>query len=349
MEALWREMGRSWPVAAPHALFTERLGTTAVDTLRHLGLLRREPLRDGDRYPCDGCSRGREVVIDQGAWAVCTCHPTWCEPIELSVAELLSLDPQKLVTWLRQLFSLSGPSQPPTWNGIGLLGERQIGFERLQFAFVPRPSTLNPAQLSRWLTDHRSTLTVLLAPHREALPTASALPSDPPFCWLTLSDVVDTQSGTVDLSELLLRYPIPGADLGALLYPRFALVLTHDQIHYAGQPLTLDRRPLVADFLRLLADQPNRFICRRDLMLNLYPDEITNRGRILAEPFILERRIRQLASDLGKVFAEVDPHDLPANPIENLRSRSDLEGGYRLALPPEEVFIHRCRPPPNPL
>ncbi|MFT7519567.1 MAG: hypothetical protein ACI9MC_001709, partial [Kiritimatiellia bacterium] len=195
-------------------------------------------------------------------------------------------------------------------------------------------------RLSLWLARHTARVTILLAPTRNSRPSTTPA-SKGQVLWLSLDQVIDLHTGSADLSELPIRLQLAGANLGELLWPRFALVVdpVEQRFYYAGQALDIERRPRLVELLRILAARPNQWVCRRDLVLGLYPDEITNRGKLLTDPGKIERRLRQLVSDLGKAFKAVDSRGLPTNPIENLRARSDLEGGYRLGLPPRQVFI----------
>lgn len=338
MQALWNHMVRSWPVVAPEPVLADAIGKQLMRALIELRLLRSEPIREHSRYPCEGCPRGRQVVQHEGTWAVCTCASVGCEPVDLRAAEQLELDDGALTQRVRGLLKLDGPFEPTRWNRVALLGERRIGVERVVFGFVPRPLCVSTERLGMWLTRQQARTTVLLAPTRDSRLTATPSGAGR-VVWLSLDEVVDLEKGTADLSELALRVELPGADLGELLWPRFSLVLGSGRYSYAGQALGLERHPRVADLLQALAARPGHWVSRRDLVLAVYPDEITNRGKLLTDPVKLERRLRQLVSDLGKAFKAVDPRGLPANPIENLRSRSDLEGGYRLALSPDRVFI----------
>ncbi len=337
MQALWKHMVDTWPVTAPAPLLADTLGEGLLETLGELRLLRREPIRERSTYPCDHGPRGRRVVVHEGVWAVCTSSFDGCEPIDLTSVDQIELDSTALIHRLRELLRLDGPFEPTRWNRVARVGERRLGVERAVFGLVPRPLCVSPERLLSWLGQQQARLTVLLAPTRNsrlsATPTITGR-----VIWLSLDEVVDLQMRTAALSELALRVPLPGAGLGELLWPRFSLVIDGDRCSYAGQALGIERHPRVSELLRTLARRPNQWVCRRDLFIAVYPDEITNRGKLLTDPVKLERRLRQLISDLGKAFRSIAPHALSANPIENLRSRSDLEGGYRLAIEPERVF-----------
>ncbi|MEO0601149.1 MAG: hypothetical protein AAF211_06920 [Myxococcota bacterium] len=191
-------------------------------------------------------------------------------------------------------------------------------------------------RLDRWLAEHPYGLNVLLALVRDAIPPRS--PSN--AMWLSLDETVDLVSGTADLSELAVHHDLGGDHL-ELLTPRHALVIDSkcEDVRYGGRRLAIERRPMQRSLLHILAKRPNEWVCRRELLVTLYADEITSSGRYLTDPTNLERRMRQLVSDLRHSFEDVGAPDLPPHPIENQRSRSDVEGGYRLALRPEQVWM----------
>lgn len=333
----WRRMAQGWPIAAPHPLIEESLGADVLDVLSRHGLLVRQPLLDGAPIVDLACSSGRVLVVADGdAVAMCTGTPACCEPVELDAPERLLVDPIAFAALLRELLGLDGPTERPHWNHVALLGERLLGAERVRFAFVPRPGCVTPTRLERWLAAHPCGLTVLLAPVRDAIP-----PTSPPTTmWLSLDETVDLVAGTADLSELAVHHDLAGDHL-ELLTPRHALVIgaEPEEVLYGGRRLAIERRPLQRTLLCILAERPSEWVCRRELLVALYADEITSSGRYLTDPTNLERRMRQLISDLRHSFQDVGAPDLPPHPIENQRSRSDVEGGYRLALRPEQVWM----------
>lgn len=337
MKRLWQQMAQGWPIAAPHPIITESLGAEVVELLTLHGLLVSQPLLDGATVVDLACSSGRVLVVtDEGAVAMCTGTPACCEPVELDAPERLLLDPTAFTALLRDLLGLDGPIERPHWNHVALLGERRLGPNRVRFAFVPRPRCVTTTRLERWLAAHPFGLTVLLAPIRDAIP-----PMSPPnTLWLSLDETVDLVTGTADLSELAAHHDLGGDHL-ELLTPRHALVIgaESEDVLYGGRRLAIERRPLQRMLLRLLAERPNEWVCRRDLLVALYADDISSSGRYLTDPTSLERRMRQLVSDLRHSFEDVGAPDLPSHPIENQRSRSDVEGGYRLALRPDQVWM----------
>lgn len=337
MIALWERMALDWPIAAPLPMLVERLGREVVDVLTRKGLLVRQPLRDGAPLGDHGCLHGRElVVLDEGAVAVCTGTPACCEPVRLAAPERLVLDPLAFMALLRDLLGLVGPAETPHWNHVTLLGERRVGTRRVHFAFVPRPSCVTATRLARWLKTHPAGLTVLVAPIRNAIPATSPKRTT----WLSLDETVDLPTGTADLSELAENHELGWSDL-ELLWPRFPLVIGDESegVRYGGQRIPIERSPRQRTLLRILAERPNAWVSRRELLLALYPDEITSSGRMLTEATNLERRMRQLVCELRQSFVDAAAPDLPPHPIENQRGRSDVEGGYRLALRPEQVWM----------
>lgn len=337
MNALWQRMARDWPIAAPRPVLVERLGDDVVEQLTRHELLVRQPLRDGDPLGYLGCLHGRVLVVtDEQASAVCSGTPACCEPIELDAPERLVLDPAGFTARLRRLLGLTGPAEPPHWNHVALLGERRLGTDRVRFAFVPRPECVTRTRLKRWLRAQPTGLTVLLAPTRDVIP-----PTTPNHTvWLSLDETVDLVRGTADLSELQVHPELEAGDPD-LLKPHYPLVIGSEAegVFYGGQRLAIDRRPMQRTLLCILAQHPGDWVCRRDLLLRLYPAEITTSGRMLVDPTHLERRMRQLVSDLRQSFAGARAQGLPLHPIENQRSRSDVEGGYRLALRPDQVWM----------
>jgi hypothetical protein len=321
MQALWNNLATRWPLSAPAPTFKSWLGD-AFGQVQSLRLLRRTPIRDGDLYP-SACDQDRIVTKSiQGLVATCTCVPPNCLDATSDPPELHALDDRALIALLRAALGLNGPAEGPHRHRPTALGARSFGTTTVQF----RLSLATPSE-----STHRNIVTLV--------PTADQLPTDPTPNCLALADLVDLQTGVADLADLVLNDIAPH-NL-ELLWPRYALTVEGQRFHYAGQRLPLDRHPRLAALLTALAKSPSRWLNRQDLVLALYPDAITTRGRLLEDPIKLDRRIRQVVSDLGKAFATVDPHDLAANPIENLRARSDAEGGYRLALPPDRIFIHQ--------
>jgi hypothetical protein len=221
------------------------------------------------------------------------------------------------------------------------LGERRFGATAVGLLWAPRPHTVDADTLAPCLWDAPARVLALV-------PSLAALAPDRParvgrveLHWAGLAEVLRLgPPPQADLSELVLRWGLDGEELGAWLAPRFALV--HDagagRAWYGGRRLDLDRRPLVARLLGELAARPGRWVPRADLLVALWPDEFTSRGRLRADPVKLDRRLRQLASELNRLFTLADPPDLPAAPVENLRTCSDLDGGYRLGLPVERVI-----------
>ena len=96
------------------------------------------------------------------------------------------------------------------------------------------------------------------------------------------------------------------------------------------------RRVAELALVQALLDAGDNYATRGELLPVLFPDEFTNRGRVLTDPTKLDRRLRQLVS---RVNAHVGQHPDGRPLIGNLRARSDVEGGYRIEVDPDRRFI----------
>ncbi|MBX2802359.1 MAG: hypothetical protein KTR31_32065 [Myxococcales bacterium] len=352
MKRLWRAMATEWPIGGPRPLVVDRLGVHTVRYADDLGWWVRRPLVVGDPYPSQGCEHGRVVTGTSPAdvWAICTGSPPCCDATPLSTTQVVELDVHQLVVRLRRSLGVRGAHSVPRWDAIALLGIRTFGSRTVSFALIPRPSALPQGAIEDWIAARPGMAHVFVTPSRDELP--SRLTPRPGVAWLCLEDTwrpIYTEgpcpppAAEMDLSDLVLFGLIPmESGFEALLWPRFALVLAGERTVYAGRALPLRRRPRMSRLLGALAARPSEWVCRRDLLLHVFDDEITSTGRYLTEPTRLERRLRQLVSGLSALLRSTEPgtdSDLPDRPIQNLRSRSDLEGGYRLALPSPQVLV----------
>lgn len=321
------------------------VGAPQVERLLAAGLLLAAPLADGDSYPCDehaepGCCR---VVVREpgGVRAVCGLHVPRCEPVEIAPEDAVTLrvDPVRFQAALARALGLA-PVAPETPDPVRplVLGDRCIGATVVRFLLVPRPRrTLARHGLTGLVPAPDGVLVVLLAFHPEAVPAAARAAPPPGAEWLLLSDVlrVEGTAPVADLSTFLLRHRFPGVDLGRELWPPWTLVVDEGarRFHYGGRPLDLDRHEVAARLLVALARQAGRFVPRRDLLVAVWPDEFSVRGKARMDLDALDRRLRQTRSVLSDAFRALPPRPgLVHDPVENLRARSDEEGGYRLAV-----------------
>ena len=96
--------------------------------------------------------------------------------------------------------------------------------------------------------------------------------------------------------------------------------------------------PQALRLLRLLAARAGQFVPRRELWRDLWADEHTRDGRLArgTNPDVLDRRLRLLVLELRRALGTLGSQ--VASAVENRRGDED-EGGYRLALPPDQVQV----------
>ncbi len=358
LEPFWRLVAADPGLRLPYKHLQELVGGDGVAALLATGLVFRVPMEDGEDYPCTeggepGCCRHLVADGDGGLVAVCGASlGRLCpdEPVRAEEAQWLAVEPVSFGRAVCRLLGLSGGGLETTFSeGPQQLGVRRFGRTEVAFHLVSWPRLVLQGAHLEVLARRISGVvapTVLLAPSSASLPPSVARGTPHGLEWLCLDQVLPLvgERVQVDLSPFLLRHRFPGVELGPALWPAFALVIDREngKRFYAGQELGLARSPLAARFLDLMAAQPGVFIPRSELLVELWPDAFTTRGRALEDPDALDRRLRQLRGELGKVFRGLHRvQGLPHDPVENLRGRSDVEGGYRMNLRPHRVLVHR--------
>lgn len=335
MKSLWRAMDKGWALIGPEPALQHQLGH-GLQQLNELGLLRREPYQEGGSYPCTYCSQNRRVVEYEGTWAVCTSPEDACEPMDISTVDRVEVDETGIAGLLREVLRLDGPAEPLHPARPVRVGDRALGGRRVVFAFV-RPLRARERDVLDWIRLQPEAGVVLLQPRRSNQPDW-ALPRG--ATWVALDDHVDLAQGVADLSSVAIGMDLEGQELAQLLRPKFDLVIDRRGAgFYGGARVGQGRSERLLQLLRVLASRPGEWLSRREIQRELYPDEVTNRGRLLTDPETLDRRLRQQISSLGKALANAGESAGLKNPIENLRARSDTEGGYRLSLLPSRIYL----------
>lgn len=336
MRDLWQAMDLGWALIGPEPTLHQQFGS-ALRQLSELDLLRREPYQEGQSYPCTYCSQNRRVVEFEGTWAVCTSPEDACAPMDISAVDRVEVDETRVANLLREVLRLKGPAEALQAARPVRIGDRVLGGQRVVFAFV-RPLRVRERDVLDWIRLQPEDSVVLLHPRRSNQPDW-ALPRE--ATWLALDEHVDLAQGTVDLSAIAIGMDLEGQELAELLRPHFDLVIDRrGEAFYGGARVGQGRSERLVELLRVLAHRPGEWLNRRELQRELYPDEITNRGRLLTDPETLDRRLRQQVSSLGKALAKAGESAGLRNPIENLRARSDTEGGYRLSLLRSRIYLH---------
>jgi hypothetical protein len=211
----------------------------------------------------------------------------------------------------------------------------------LSFTWCHRPRKLDLTKVERLVEDTSPDALVVLVPARRSLDRV--VPSRmgrTRIFWLPLEEVLTLEHiDRVDLSELWLRF---GLGTIELLWPRYDLVLDDAKALWGGRWVELGRNPQHRLLVDSLLAANGLYVSRGDLLPTLFPDEFTNRGRMLSDPGKLDRRLRQLVS---RVNAHFGPHPDGRALIGNLRARSDIDGGYRIEVDPHRFYtpqeVHR--------
>ncbi|MCB9694501.1 MAG: hypothetical protein H6736_22045 [Alphaproteobacteria bacterium] len=307
----------------------ERRWGVALDRLRDAGVLRVRGPREGESFPCGvdgepGCAR--ELVLEGDAWlAVCGSDSPYCEP-EAVDARFADLSEAGLLAFLARVCGVEGP---PVGEGLVDLGTRRVGPHTLGFAWAHRPQTLDLTKVERLVEASVPNALVVLVPARRSLQrVVPARLGRTRVLWLPLDEVIEDPD-RLDLAELWLRFGLGSIEL---LWPRFDLVLDGPMALWGGRWVELARNPQHRLLVDTLLAAHGQYVSRADLLPTLFPDEFTNRGRMLSDPGKLDRRLRQLVS---RVNAHFGAHPDGRALIGNLRGRSDLDGGYRIEVDPD--------------
>lgn len=314
-------------VAIPIKRARRRWGST-LDALQARGVVQVVEPREYDMWldnACGGCER--ELIREDGKW-LAICQIGWCEHAEVDARRARVLG-KALARTLAAACGLPPDAQQS--GEIWTLGERRVGRSTVLFLWCPLPHRIESLHVDRIVDDRAPNAMVVLCPHqRVARPHRRRCGTR--VVWLAL-DQVWTTPQRLDLAELWLRFRLGGPDL---LWPRFDLVVDAHRLLWGGRWVTLSRNPQHRTLVDELLRAGDGFATRGDLLPVLFPDEFTNRGRMLSDPTKLDRRLRQLVS---RVNAHVGAHPDGRALIGNLRARSDIEGGYRIEVDSDRRFI----------
>ncbi len=299
---------------------------SALDVLEARGLVQLVAAREHDLWfdnACGGCDR--ELLREGERW-LAICRTGFCQPDEVDPRRARVL--AHAVTLA--LAAACGVEPGPLDAEFCVLGQRRIGGDGLLFAWCPRPSRVDPVRLDRLVDDHAPEALVVLAPIRSVAPPVRRR-GRTRILGLGLADVW-THPDRLDLSELWLRFRLGSPDL---LWPRYDLVVDGTRLLWGGRWVSVGRNPQHQALVQALLDAGDNYATRGDLLPVLFPDEFTNRGRVLTDPTKLDRRLRQLVSRLN---AHAGAHPDGRSLVGNLRARSEVEGGYRIEVARDRRF-----------
>lgn len=353
MEPFWSRLARGFWIGAPVDRLRAVLGVPLCEDLEAAGLLRREPLQDGDPFPCDeragtGCSR--QVVGDPstGAVAVCGLDSRQCadERIPPESGYRLVLDEDRVIEAIAEALDLGSPPRPPHERGAPIpLGWREFGRARVRFLLVRRAGTeLTPFRL-QVLAPTEASPVVLVAAHGSAIPSSTrSLCQVPNLEWVFLGEDATLAGGrlTVDLGPWLQRAGLPAVDWGRELFPRRWLVidLGSGRCFWSGRELRLAGSDKQRELLLALAERPGTALSRRTLQARVWAEDFTPRGHATEDVEVLDTRLRQTRLALERAFEDVGAGPpLPRQPVRHRSPHDPSAGSTWLDVPAERVLI----------
>lgn len=326
--------------ALPVASWRAEVGAELVATLRGLRWLESRPLSEGGWFPCpsgagDGCPR-RVVQLRGQLVAVCGQEIDQCDDVVIADddAEVLAVTTGSLRAGIAAAVGLDevergqGPRSGPV-----RLGERQFGDERAAFYFAAR---VGRRGFHDWLdatvTRERGRAVALLVARGAGLPVEQAAELRRAGVFVLGLDRtlrLSVREAVIDLAEFVIERRFAGVDPGALLWPRYELVLDPEggRHWYRGQELALEGKRKTAALLEELAAAPGQVVTRDTLFRAMWPESYGGRGTLDTD---WDRRIRGhkqvLAGLLGAVASD------GAALIASASSGDETEGGYRLVM-----------------
>ncbi len=338
LNTFWSEIGPLWRWSRPLPM----VDNPDFLALERLGFLVRTSISKGDPWPCvenSGCCR-RVVFEDEQGVAVCSRWPNECreQSFPMQNAYLLSMSLVGATCSLQTLLELD---PRPIDNGSWVfVGERLFGQRRVSFLLPRFPSSPDLQDLRSRINEDPDRVLVLIVPHRRCIPgDAPRKIGNTELEWLPLGEILRPDCEALDLSSLVLNHSFPGFDVGRWLWPRYSLVIDGDRVWCFGDRLLLERSPLERQFLLFLASAPDHRRTRRELLLEIWPESFSSRTMEPRDSVSLDRRLRQLKSDLCATLEAIRPG--AGAIVENVRGRSDTEGGYLLKLDSSEICFLR--------
>lgn len=345
LKPFWRMLAQSFPLKWPRARLRSELGADVLALAESLELVDAEPIAPGDGYPCrcpqDGCAM--RVFEDRGLLAVCG-RGSDCADERLPEDDAVWVRVTSAsMAWVLQRALRLEPRRPEALRGVFVLGERMIGATLTRFVLAPRPRQAACDGAIERLVHEVPDRHLVVLTFDEVPAAARSEIGRARVEWISLAQAFHpSDPPRIDLAAVALVVA-SGADVRAELWPRYVFVADPERwrFAYAGRPFDLARQPIIARLLVELLRRPGKWVPRKDLLVALYADEAFD--LMAKDPGGVDRRLRQAKSDLTKVFASLGlPAGVPADPIENLRARSDLDGGYRIDVGADRVLL--CSP-----
>lgn len=335
MKRFWAVAARHWPLAMPSGELTGAIGADNVATLLRAGVLHEAAI--GETVSCTTCRRAARIVWEEGtAVAVCTGD-------EECPWENLGERPARLVVNAADLarriavaFALDG--SPGHGELVMPLGRRRFGEETVAVDLCPYPGRSGMLEALRGVARGGPPVRIALVPHaRQVRADAPREMGGVELLWLGLDEVLVAVGGglQVDLRPLMALRAFKGLE-APVTAPRARLQLEGGRVRWGGHLLAESPTPLAVRLLAVLAGRPGELVPRAELWSVLWPDDHTRTGKLArgVNPDSLDQRLRALVAELRAALRG----DVGEDVLENQRG-DERTGGYRLALPPEQVVV----------
>lgn len=334
MNRFWALAARDWPPAYPTHELVATIGAENARALVTSGMLQLQAIQPHDTVVCLECRRNARVVYERSGNAVAVCTGDFeCPDEELGSAPSRSaMNPGDFAYRIASALQLEG--EPGASGLVTALGRRRLGDEVVAFDLCSHPRQPEAVDAVARLARGGPSVRVVFVPDSRKLP--ADIPGE--ICgveviWAGLNDVLRFEPALgVDLRQILARRRFAVA----VVEPTFdGLVLDGLAARWRGQPVGVPGivPPAV---LRALARRPGQFVGRRELWLELWPEEHTKNGQIPkgVNPDRFEGRLRTAVGELRIALRQADP--TLADAIRSRRG-GDAAGGYGLMLPAELV------------
>jgi hypothetical protein len=337
---LWRLLTESWPLVWPIARVSEEIGADAVRQALRLRLVRRASLIGGMTYPCRRLCPMTLVQERDSLVALCGRASNRCaaEPIPAADAFQIEADASTVVGALQAILRLPPIAPGPDRAALGL-GTRRVGRHAVTFVLSPRPQLVTD-WIARAVREDPDRVLVMITFSAGQIPAHAPRRIDGTrVVWVALEEALNS-ADCLDLSDVWLGLG-SAAVVASELWPRYAFVVdeARDFCAYAGVRVPLERNGREALLLHILLRRAGHHMTRQELHPALWPDDFGGRRRP-PSPDLLDNRLRQVKLALSSIFKGMRlPVGAVQDPIETLRTRTDTDGGYRVAVDPDRVLF----------
>ena len=336
MNRFWALAARNWPPSYPTHELIAKIGAENARALVRTGMLYEVAILPHSTVRCPECWRDARVIYERDGNAVAICTGDFqCPDLELGPTPSRSkMNAEDFALRLASALQLDGV--PGAVGLVTALGRRRLGDENVAFDLLSVPGRADSFDALARLVRGGPAVRVVL------VPDSRCLPADVPgelagveLVWVGLNEVLTFGEGLgVDLRPILAR----GRFAVAVVEPPFeGLVVDGLAARWRGRDVAVPGIVAPA-VLRALAKRPGAFVGRRELWLELWPEEHNKNGQIPkgVNPDHFEGRLRTAVGELRIALRAAAP--TLADAVLTRRG-GDAAGAYGLMLPPEHVRL----------